>query len=121
LIEGEVVSRTSINVLRDGKLKVSLVKTKRARINGSVEGKIVTSELLEVGATGVVQGEIVVKNIRTDEGSRMIGSMSTYQEAAANTSPKPAAKQKEAAPETPAPKTPASETPAPQTPMEENL
>ena len=79
-IEGEVLAKTSVNILKDGKLKVTLLKTKRARVNGSIEGKIVATELLEVNRDGVVQGEIVVKNIRTEEGSRMIGSMSTYQE-----------------------------------------
>ncbi|HHH37404.1 MAG TPA: polymer-forming cytoskeletal protein [Epsilonproteobacteria bacterium] len=87
-IEGEVVSRTSINVLKDGKMKVSLVKTKRARVNGSIEGKIVTTELLEVGTNGVVQGEIVVKNIRTEEGGKMIGSMATYEEPTRGSAPK---------------------------------
>ena len=77
-IEGEVSARTSINVLKDGKMKVSLAKTKRARVNGSIEGKIITTELLEVGTNGVVQGEIVVKNIRTEENGKMIGSIATY-------------------------------------------
>ncbi|HHD81873.1 MAG TPA: polymer-forming cytoskeletal protein, partial [Campylobacterales bacterium] len=54
-------------------------------VNGSVEGKVIASELLEVGSNGLVNGEICVKNIKTDEGGRVIGSMEMYTEPTAHT------------------------------------
>ncbi|MDD3592153.1 MAG: hypothetical protein PHO65_05900, partial [Sulfurovum sp.] len=41
---------------------------------------IVASELLDIESTGSVEGEISVRTIKTAEGSRMVGTMSTYQE-----------------------------------------
>lgn len=79
-VEGDVLAKTSVNILKNGHIKTNLMNTKRARVNGSVEGRIITTELLEVGRDGYIQGEIVVKNIRTEEGGRLNGTMSTYED-----------------------------------------
>ena len=36
------------------------------------------SELLEIGSNGSVEGEIIVKNIKTHEGGKLLGSMQNY-------------------------------------------
>jgi cytoskeletal protein CcmA (bactofilin family) len=48
-------------------------------VSGSVQGNVIASELLEINSTGSVEGEISVKTIKTAEGSRMVGTMSTYE------------------------------------------
>lgn len=80
-VEGEIFAKTSINILKNGHIKTNLLKSRTIITNGSIEGKIIATELLEVGKDGFVQGEIVVKNIKTQEGGRMIGSMATYEDA----------------------------------------
>ncbi|TET90849.1 MAG: hypothetical protein E3J96_00355 [Sulfurovum sp.] len=79
-VEGTILAKTSINILRNGRVKTDLLKSETIIVNGSIEGKIIATELLEVGKDGFVQGEIVVKNIKTQEGGRMIGSMATYED-----------------------------------------
>ena len=79
-IEGEVLAESSINVTPTGKMKTTQLSSKRITVNGTIEGKLSASELLEVGSNGLVNGEISVKNIRTDEGGRVIGSMAMYME-----------------------------------------
>lgn len=79
-VEGTIVAKSSINILKNAQVNADLLKSKKVIVNGTIEGKIIATELLEVGKDGFVQGEIVVKNIKTQEGGRMIGSMATYEE-----------------------------------------
>jgi len=79
-ILGEVLAETSINITPTGKIQTTSLRSKRITVNGSVEGRLTASELLEVGSNGLVNGEISVKNIKTDEGGRVIGSMAMYTE-----------------------------------------
>jgi len=77
-ILGEVLAETSINVTPTGKIQTNSLISKRVTVNGTIEGRVTASELLEVGSNGLVNGEISVKNIKTDEGGRVIGSMAMY-------------------------------------------
>ncbi len=79
-VEGEVIATDSIDVIKNGTVHTSMLKSRRVTVNGTVTGKVIATELLEVGRDGSVEGEIVVKNIKTQEGGRMVGSMATYQE-----------------------------------------
>ena len=79
-ISGEILAETSINVTPTGKIQTTALNSKRITVNGTIEGKLSASELLEVGSNGLVNGEISVKNIKTDEGGRVIGSMAMYSE-----------------------------------------
>ena len=79
-ILGEILAETSINVTPTGKIQTTSLTSKRITVNGTIEGRLTASELLEVGSNGLVNGEISVKNIKTDEGGRVIGSMAMYTE-----------------------------------------
>jgi len=79
-VEGKVNAEDSIEVGHDGKVKTDRLESRRVIVNGKIDGKITASELLEVGRNGFVQGEITVKNIKTEEGGRVIGTMVTYEE-----------------------------------------
>lgn len=84
-ILGEILAETSINITPTGKIQTTSLRSKRITVNGTIEGKLSASELLEVGSNGLVNGEISVKNIKTDEGGRVIGSMAMYVEPTTNT------------------------------------
>jgi len=77
-ILGEVLAETSINITPTGKVQTNSLTSQRVTVNGTIKGKVTASELLEVGSNGLVNGEIAVKNIKTDEGGRVIGSMAMY-------------------------------------------
>ena len=79
-ILGDILAEESINITHTGKVKSNSLMSKNITVNGNVEGKISASELLSVGSNGFVNGEISVKNIKTDEGGRVIGSMAMYEE-----------------------------------------
>ena len=78
-ILGDILAEESINITHTGKVKSNSLVSKNITVNGNVEGKISASELLSVGSNGFVNGEISVKNIKTDEGGRVIGSMAMYE------------------------------------------
>jgi cytoskeletal protein CcmA (bactofilin family) len=79
-VDGKVYGENIIEVGHDGKIVTDRLESKRVVVNGKIEGKITASSLLEVGRNGFVQGEITVKNIKTEEGGRVIGTMVTYEE-----------------------------------------
>jgi len=78
-ILGDVLAESSINITPTGKIKTESLSSKHVTVNGTIEGKVSASELLAVGSNGFVNGEISVKNIKTDEGGRVIGSMAMYE------------------------------------------
>lgn len=79
-IEGEILATETINVLNNSTIEARNLSAKNITVHGSIHGTVVASELLEIGSNGFVEGKITVKNIKTEEGGRMIGTMSTYQE-----------------------------------------
>jgi cytoskeletal protein CcmA (bactofilin family) len=85
---GRVIGEDSIEIEHDGKILTERLESRRVVVNGKIEGKITASELLDVGRNGFVQGEITVKNIKTQEGGRVIGTMVTYEEPKRKPEPK---------------------------------
>jgi len=79
-VSGEIFAETSILVGDKGRVNATKFQSKKIVVNGSVKGVLSASELLEVGRNGSVEGEIMVKNIKTEEGGRVIGSMLAYVE-----------------------------------------
>ena len=76
-VTGHVFGLKSIEIQSNAQLTVEKIESKKIIVSGSVKGNLVASELLEINRTGSVEGEISVKNIKTAEGSRMVGTMST--------------------------------------------
>lgn len=89
-ITGEIIGEARIDVLENSKINTTHMHCKTIAVHGSISGKVIATEILEIGEKGFVEGEITVKNIRTEEGGRMIGTMSTYQ-APTTSSPAPKA------------------------------
>lgn len=78
-VTGHVIGLKSIEIQSNAKLTVEKLESKKITVSGSIQGNIIASELLEINSTGSVVGEISVKTIKTAEGSRMVGTMSTYE------------------------------------------
>lgn len=78
-VTGYVIGLKSIEVQSNAKLTVEKLESKNITVSGSVKGNIIASELLEINSTGSIEGEISVKTIKTAEGSRVVGTMSTYE------------------------------------------
>lgn len=79
-VTGNIIGVNSIEIQPHGKLTVEKLESKKITVSGSIKGNVVASELLDIRSTGSIEGEISVKTIKTAEGSRMVGTMSTYQE-----------------------------------------
>ncbi len=79
-IDGEIIGLESIKVLENASIHTTSLKSKTISVHGKIQGTVIASEILEIGSKGSVEGQITVKNIKTEEGGRMIGTMSTYQE-----------------------------------------
>ena len=89
-VDGLIESKNEVNIDKTGVVNATTMTSKNILVDGSFKGKVVASELLEVGSSGSVEGDITVKNIKTHEGGRLLGSMQLYTPPA----PKPKAEPK---------------------------
>lgn len=78
--QGEIEAKEKISLNTTSLVQGIPMKSKHIVINGNFQGNVTASELLEVGSTGSVEGEITVKNIKTDPGGKLIGSIHNYVE-----------------------------------------
>ena len=77
-INGDITAEESIEILVNSNINATNLKSKTITVNGSVKGTLIATELLEIQSKGFVEGTITVKNIKTEEGGRVIGAMSMY-------------------------------------------
>jgi len=77
-VNGTIESKDEINIDRTGVVNATTMTSKNILVDGSFNGKVVASELLEIGNSGSVEGNITVKNIKTHEGGKLLGSMQLY-------------------------------------------
>jgi len=77
-VESSIEAKEEIIIVPSGEVNASTIKSKKIFVNGKFKGNIIASELLEIGKTGSVEGEITVKNIKTHEGGKLLGSMHIY-------------------------------------------
>ena len=89
-VDGLIESKNEINIDKTGVVNATTMTSRNILVDGSFNGKVVASELLEIGNAGSVEGDITVKNIKTHEGGRLLGSMQLYTPPA----PKPKAEPK---------------------------
>jgi len=80
ILNADILAKESIIITQNGKTNSDKMQSKNILVNGSVKGNVVASQLLEIGKNGIVEGSMSVKNIKTQEGGRMLGNMSTYME-----------------------------------------
>lgn len=93
-IDGEINASEEIRVLENAHIQAATIQSKTITVEGNIKGSIVASKILEIGSKGFVEGQITVKNIKTQEGGRVIGTMATYQEEESSSHKKPTAKTK---------------------------
>ena len=79
-VDGTIEAKEEITIDQTGTVNASMMKSKTIIIDGRFKGKVISSEILEIGTTGSVEGEITVKNIKTHEGGKLLGSLSNYVE-----------------------------------------
>ena len=79
-VDGDISASEEIKVLENANIHAVSLKSKTITVHGQIQGTVIASEILEIGSKGFVEGQITVKNIKTEEGGRMVGTMSTYQE-----------------------------------------
>ena len=79
-VKGSIRSIDTLEVTRTGRVDTKEAKSKKIKIEGKVNGRVVASELLEVVSTGAIEGDIITKGIRTEQGGSIVGNIQTYDE-----------------------------------------
>ena len=87
-VDGAIESKDEITIDRTGRVTATSMKSKNVTVNGAFKGKVTASELLEIETNGSVEGEITVKNIKTHEGGKLLGSIHNYIEEKKSETPK---------------------------------
>lgn len=80
VINGIVRSIDSIEITDSGVIETKECKSKQIKVEGKVKGCVIASTLLEVTSAGSIEGEIITKGIRTEQGGSIIGNIQTYDE-----------------------------------------
>jgi len=80
IVDGSIESKEEINIDKTGRVNATDMRSKNIMVDGTFNGKVIASELLEIGNAGSVEGEITVKNIKTHEGGKLLGSIHSYVE-----------------------------------------
>jgi cytoskeletal protein CcmA (bactofilin family) len=75
---GSIESKEEIVIDTTGAVDATPMKSKNIIINGSFKGDIIASQILEIGSSGSVEGQITVKNIKTEPGGKLLGSIHNY-------------------------------------------
>jgi len=78
--QGSISSKEKIIIDSTGSVDATSMISQDIVINGAFKGDITASQLLEVGSTGSVEGQITVKNIKTEPGGKLLGSIHNYVE-----------------------------------------
>ena len=73
------IKSDALEIMKNGVVS-NKINVKSLKVTGRVEGEVVVAGLLEIESTGYVSGNISIKNIKTHEGGRILGSMQQYQE-----------------------------------------
>jgi cytoskeletal protein CcmA (bactofilin family) len=79
-VNGSIESKEEINIDKTGRVNATEMRSKNIMVDGAFNGKVIASEVLEIGNVGSVEGEITVKNIKTHEGGKLLGSIHSYVE-----------------------------------------
>lgn len=79
-VKGSIASKEEIIIDRTGVVDAVSMESHHIAINGDFRGSIKASKLLELGSTGSVEGQITVKNIKTEPGAKLMGSIHDYTE-----------------------------------------
>ena len=79
-INGIIRSIDSLEITKTGRVETKEAKSKKIKVEGKVDGRVVASELLEVVSTGSIEGDIITKGIRTEQGGSIVGNIQTYDE-----------------------------------------
>ena len=77
-VDGVIRAVDSVEISSTGVVNSKECKSKNIKIVGRLKGKVVASELLEVISGGSVEGVIITKGIRTEQGGSIIGNIQTY-------------------------------------------
>ena len=77
-IDGAIESKEKIVIDTTGSVTATIMKSQNIVVNGAFKGNVVSTKLLEIGPTGSVEGDITIKNIKTYEGGKLLGSMHNY-------------------------------------------
>jgi len=77
-VNGVIRSIDSIEITATGIIDTKECKSKQIKVVGSVDGRVIASELLEVTSGGSIKGDIITKGIRTEQGGSIIGNIQTY-------------------------------------------
>jgi cytoskeletal protein CcmA (bactofilin family) len=78
-LEAVMTDCDEIRITKNGKVVTSKMMGKHIIVNGSIEGNVIATELLEINKDGHVKGEMQVKKIKVSEGGLMLGTMLTYE------------------------------------------
>jgi len=75
-VEGSIVSKHSINITNNGRIKSKKVLTQTTTIDGILLTNDITTKFLEITIKGHLEGNLIVETIKIHKGGRFVGNVS---------------------------------------------
>jgi len=75
-VEGSIVSKHSINITNNGRIKSEKVLTQTTTVDGILLTNDITTKFLEITIKGHLEGNLIVETIKIHNGGRFVGNIS---------------------------------------------
>jgi len=76
--DGDILARNTLVVDEGADVTTYEAKAKIVRVSGVLRGEVVATELLEIGESGLIEGDVKTKEYCSSSGSRVTGTIYRY-------------------------------------------
>ena len=78
--DGEILANDTLYITKDALVKTYEAKAKYIKTLGYIVGNVVAQDCIEIGKNGVIEGELLTNELKSNKGSRVIGSINRYKD-----------------------------------------
>jgi len=79
-VDGDILAKETLEIGKNAYIKTLECKSKVILIEGQIDGNIEATELLDVKKSASIKGDILTKELKSEAGSKILGSIKSYKE-----------------------------------------
>ena len=75
-VDGDILARESLEVCKSGRIVAYECISQRVIVKGTIQGEVTAKELLDIRTTALIEGDVAVKELRTEGAGKIFGAIS---------------------------------------------
>lgn len=79
-VDGDILARESLEVCEIGRVMAYETISKQIVVKGYIQGEVTAKELLDIRTTATIEGDVQVKELRTEGSGKIFGAISRIEE-----------------------------------------